>query len=47
MKTKDLVKKVLECDILSIARATRYVEDELKGYKSFLKKLSPIPARPI
>lgn len=41
MKTKDLVKKVLEGDILGIARATRYVEDELKGYKSFLKKIEP------
>ncbi len=41
MKTKDLVKKVLEGDVLSIARATRYVEDEIKGYKSFLKKIEP------
>jgi len=41
MKTKELVNKVLEGDILSIARATRYVEDELKGYKSFLKKIEP------
>lgn len=39
MKVKDLVTKVLEGDMYGIARATRYVEDELKGYKSLLKKL--------
>ncbi len=41
MKVKNLVAKVLEGDILNIARATRYVEDEVKGYKSFLKKIEP------
>jgi LAO/AO transport system kinase len=39
MKTKELVDKVLEGDFYGIARATRYVEDEIKGYKSLLKKL--------
>lgn len=39
MKVKELVAKVLECDQVSISRATRYVEDERKGYKNLLKKL--------
>lgn len=41
MKTKELVAKILEGDILGVARATRYVEDEVKGYKSLLKKIEP------
>lgn len=39
MKTKDLVKKILECDMRSIARATTCVENELRGHKYLLKKL--------
>jgi len=39
MKVKDLVAKVLEGDIRGIARATRYVEDELRGYKSLIKNI--------
>lgn len=39
MKVKDLADKVLECSLVHIARATRYGEDELRGYKTLLKKL--------
>lgn len=45
MKTKEIADKVLECDMLGIARATRYVEDELKGYKNLLKKIEPYTGR--
>lgn len=39
MKAKDLVEKVLEGNMIGIARASTYVENELRGYKTILKKI--------
>ena len=39
MKTKEIISKVLKSDSLGIARAITYVENELRGYKTILKKL--------
>ncbi len=39
MKTKDLVSKVLEGDMRGISQALTCVQDELRGYKAFLKKI--------
>lgn len=39
MKAKDLAAKVLECDVIGVARAITFMENEIRGYKTVLKKI--------
>ncbi|MBU4502760.1 MAG: methylmalonyl Co-A mutase-associated GTPase MeaB [Nanoarchaeota archaeon] len=39
MKPKDLVKKILECDMRGIGKAISLAENEIRGYKKVLKKI--------